>query len=47
MEFHGEMFHGLLACTAYCQPILQTITEKTFADRDETAKFVSLESFPL
>ena len=36
MEFRGENFRGLLACTAYC---LQTIAEKTFADRHKTVKF--------
>ena len=50
MEFRGENFRGLLASTAYCRPSLQTIAEKTFAERHKTAKFAkvySLESFPL
>ena len=50
MGFRGENFHCLLTRTTYCPLSLQTITEKTFADRHKTAKFVklfSLESFPL
>ena len=34
MEFHRENFCGLLS--------LQTITEKTFADRYKTAKFAKV-----
>ena len=40
----------LLAHTVYCPLSVQTIVEKTFADRYKTAKFaksLSLESFPL
>ena len=50
MEFRRENFRGLLACTAYCRPSLQTIVEKSFTDWHKTAKFAkvfSLESFPL
>ena len=50
LGFCGENFRGLLACTAHCQLSLQTIIEKTFADRYKTAIFAkvfSLESFPL
>ena len=49
MEFHGDIFPGLHACTTG-GPSLQTITEKTFADRHITAKsanIFSLESFPM
>ena len=48
MGFHRENFRGLLTRIAYCHPIHQTIVEKTFADRNKTAKFVkvlSLDSF--
>ena len=49
MEFGN--FCGLLACTAYTRPSLQTIAEKCFADRHKkntkSAKIFSLESFPL
>ena len=50
MEFHVENFCRLLACTAYYRPSFQTIAEKTFTDRHNTAKFakvLSLESFSL
>ena len=50
LRFHGENFRGLLARTAYCLPFLQTIAEKTFADRHKRAKFLKvfpLESYPL
>ena len=50
MEFRRENFRGLLACTAYSRPSLQSIVEKTFADKLKTARFskvFSLESFPL
>ena len=50
MEFRGEKFRGLLACTAYYRLSLQPIAEKTFADRHKTAKFAkvfSLENFLL
>ena len=50
MGFGRVNFRGLFARTAFCPLSLQTIAEKTFADRHKTAKFTkvfSLESFPL
>ena len=51
MGFHRENFGGLFARTAYCIPSLQTITQKTFADRAQNReirkKVFSLESFSL
>ena len=50
MRFHRENIRGLLTCTTYCPPSLQTIAEKTFTDRHKTVKFAkvfSLENFPL
>ena len=44
MEFRRENFCGFLACTTYCPPSLQTITEKTFADRHKTVKFAKVFS---
>ena len=38
MGFRGENFYGLLAYTANCPLTLQTITEKTFADKYKTTK---------
>ena len=49
-DFAEKTFMRLLARTTYRPPSLQTIMEKTFAERHKTVKFVkvfSLESFPL
>ena len=49
-HFAEKTFMRLLARTTYCQSSLQTIMEKTFAERHRTVEFVkvfSLESFPL
>ena len=43
--FHREKFGGLLGHTNYCSPSLQTIAEKTFADRHNLESFLS-RSFP-
>ena len=49
-DFHGENFHGLLACAAPKDATPQNFAEKTFTNSHKTTKFAkvfSLESFPL
>ena len=45
MKFRGENFRGLLTCTYCVDRALQTITEKTFPDRQKTAKFAKVSRY--